>query len=993
MARSSKNTDLVPKEVIDELINLDKQLEETKDNLVSVLKPVIELSNTFQSTATGTAALTKAIRELSNAEARSNEPRQKAINILREIERAKARLKALQTEEGKMLAKAKEDLRLYNVELKSQAKESLAASNSIEAMRVNVSRLKQEWAKADLGSETFQKLSKDLAEANAKLIEAESNVGIFGRNVGNYKSAFNGLNCSVQQIARELPSLSIGLSQFFLAISNNIPILVDDINKAKAANAALAAEGKKGVPIFKQLASSIFSWQTLLVVGVTLLTVYGKDIQEFFTRLIKGKDAIGDINKEINKNISGLGKDVASVKKLQSQWNALGNDLNAKKKFIEENKDAFHDLGVEVENVGDAENLLVKNTDVFIQSLTKRAQATAAMKLAEEKYEEAIKKQLEIEEEIARGPKKGSVMGSIVMQSYGNSIDPNRASQNEEFEKKAHEDRVKRLKKEKKEILDSANSIITASNKLENEGKTALELAGIKTSESSNTKGGSTDKIAEFRKELAEREARAEIDGKQYQLKEGAELNKEIYRDELNSYEERIKAADDYTRAMKESIEARAEAQKNDLIRDAAIGLGLDPDKDRVEAEKYVAKQIEVINMKKNVELEKMDRRHSEIVKDIWEENVKQAVQATVASLNNALAESTGRENEAMKALNEQFIGGSMSNEKYEIEKNKIAEQYAQERIQIQINELEKRLEIEGLSEADRLALTKKIADLELKEEQIKSDKEIEIEKKTNEARKQLAEEAYKFINQLVMQNFESKIKALEEESEKNDEWREEELARIERFEEAGALSKEQADARKAVIDDQAKLREKELERQKKEILRKQARYEKTQALASVGINIAQAITATLAKFGMPLATSFITAVSTLGAIQTASILSTPIPEYAEGTKDHPGGLAVVGDGGKSEMVIANGRIFKTPSTDTLVELPKHAIVLPDFAAALENKVPMMDKTDKVISFQELSDLMREGNNKTERLLKTFNRQIKNQLYERELNKVRRITR
>ena len=987
MARSSKNTDLVPKEVIDELINLDKQLEETKDNLVSVLKPVIELSNTFQSTATGTAALTKAIRELSNAEARSNEPRQKAINILREIERAKARLKALQTEEGKMLAKAKEDLRLYNVELKSQAKESLAASNSIEAMRVNVSRLKQEWAKADLGSETFQKLSKDLAEANAKLIEAESNVGIFGRNVGNYKSAFNGLNYSVQQIARELPSLSIGLSQFFLAISNNIPILVDDINKAKAANAALAAEGKKGVPIFKQLASSIFSWQTLLVVGVTLLTVYGKDIQEFFTRLIKGKDAIGDINKEINKNISGVGKDVASVKKLQSQWNALGNDLNAKKKFIEENKDAFHDLGVEVENVGDAENLLVKNTDVFIQSLTKRAQATAAMKLAEEKYEEAIKKQLEIEEEIARGPKKGSVMGSIVMQSYGNSIDPNRASQNEEFEKKAHEDRVKRLKKEKKEILDSANSIITASNKLENEGKTALELAGIKTSESSNTKGGSTDKIAEFRKELAEREARAEIDGKQYQLKEGAELNKEIYRDEQNSYAERIKAVDEYTKAMKESIEARAESQKNDLIRDAAIGLGLDPDKDRAEAEKHVAKQIEVINMKKNVELEKMDRHHSEIVKDIWEDNVKQAVQATVASLNNALAESTGRENEAMRALNEQFIGGGMSNQRYEIEKTKIAEQYAQERIQIQINELQKRLEIEGLSEVDRLALTKKIADLELKEEQIKSDKEIEIEKKTNEARKQLAEEAYKFINQLVMQNFESKIKALEEESEKNDEWREEELARIERFEEAGALSKEQADARKAAIDDQAKLREKELEQQKKEILRRQAMYEKAQALASIAWDTAKAIAYYLKN---PTMIAFAT---TMGAIQAASVLATPIPEYAEGTKDHPGGLAVVGDGGKSEMVIANGRIFKTPSTDTLVELPKHAIVLPDFAAALENKVPMMDKTDKVISFQELSDLMREGNNKTERLLKTFNRQIKNQLYERELNKVRRITR
>ena len=456
--------------------------------------------------------------------------------------------------------------------------------------------------------------------------------------------------------------------------------------------------------------------------------------------------------------------------------------------------------------------------------------------------------------------------------------------------------------------------------------------------------------------------------------------------------EERIKAADDYTRAMKESVEARAEAQKNDLIRDAAIGLGLDPDKDRVEAEKYVAKQIEVINMKKNVELEKMDRQHSEIIKDIWEDNVKQAVQATIASLNSALAESTNRENEAMQALNAQFTSGGMSNRKYEIEKNKIAEQYAKERIQIQIDELQKRLEIEGLSEADRLALTKKIADLEFKEKQLQSDKEIELAKKTNDARKQLAQEAYQFMNQLVMQNFESKIKALEEEAEKNEEWRDEEIARIERFEEAGALSKEQADARKAAIDDQAKLREKELEQQKKEILRRQAMYEKAQALASVGINIAQAITATLAQFGMPLAAPFIAAVGALGAVQTASILATPIPEYAEGTQDHPGGLAIVGDGGKSEMVIANGRIFKTPSKDTLVELPKHAMVLPDFASALENKLPNMN-TDRVLSFEELSDLMRDGNSKTDKLIKMFSKQMKNDLYARELNKVRRITR
>ena len=981
MARSSKNTDLVPSEVFDELAKLDTQLDTTKGKLNEILAPVVKMTEEFNKSAIGTRALRDALDALSVAEGKLPKIYSEEARLKGEIARLTDKLNHATSEEAKAVANLREQLRQTNNEVKNEQKTILAASNSIEAMRLNVSKLKKEWASADVGSEQFKRLSKELSEANAKLIEVESSVGIFGRNVGNYKSAFQGMQYSVQQVARELPSLSIGLSQFFLAISNNIPILVDDINKAREANAALAAEGKKGVPIFKQLASSIFSWQTALVVGITLLTVYGKDVQNFFRGLFKGKQSLDDLNKEINKNIDGVGESVASIKKLQLQWNALGNDLNAKKKFIEENKDAFHDLGVEVENVGDAENLLVNNTDVFISALNLRARASAAMKIASEKYEEALKKQLELEAmPINDAPSQdynigGGMMGGVP--GYGSGVVLSNAG------------RRKDLENEIKELTKGAEKLMGINHKFNNEANQLLGNAGI-TGYIGGGNGSSstnTDKISDFRAKLAEAEKRAEIDGKQYQLKEGAELNKEIYRDELNSYEERIKAADDYTRAMKDSIEARAEAQKNDLIRDAAIGLGLDPDKDRVEAEKYVAKQIEVINMKKNVELEKMDRHHSEIVKDIWEYTVKQAVQSSVATLNGALAESTNRENEAMRALNEQFTGGGMSNRKYEIEKNKIAEQYAQERIQIQINELQKRLEIEGLSEVDRLALAKKISDLELKEEQIKSDKEVEIAKKTNEARKQLAQEAYQFMNQLVMQNFEAKIKALEDESEKNEEWRDEEIARIERFEEAGAISKEQADARKAAIDDQAKLREKELEQQKKEILRRQAIYERAKALASIAWETAQAITYYLENPPM-MAFAAMT-----GAIQAASVLATPIPEYAEGTKDHPGGLAVVGDGGKSEMVIANGRIFKTPSTDTLVELPKHAIVLPDFAAALENKVPTMDKTDRVISFQELSDLMKEGNNKTERLLKTFNRQIKNQMYERELNKVKRITR
>ena len=113
----------------------------------------------------------------------------------------------------------------------------------------------------------------------AQVSAAEQRLGNFRSNVGNYQSAFNGLNVSVSQIVRELPSATMGANMFFLAISNNIPMLVDEINKLRAANKLAMKEGKQGVPILKQLGAAVFSWNSLISVGITLLTVYGKDIE------------------------------------------------------------------------------------------------------------------------------------------------------------------------------------------------------------------------------------------------------------------------------------------------------------------------------------------------------------------------------------------------------------------------------------------------------------------------------------------------------------------------------------------------------------------------------------------------------------------------------------------------------------------------------------------------------------------------------------------
>ena len=99
------------------------------------------------------------------------------------------------------------------------------------------------------------------------------------------------LNTSIQQVARELPSLAMGPQMFFLAISNNLPILTDEIAKARKEYEALVASGKKATPVWKQLLKGIVSWQTALVVGITLLVAYGKDIGNFFSELFTGRES------------------------------------------------------------------------------------------------------------------------------------------------------------------------------------------------------------------------------------------------------------------------------------------------------------------------------------------------------------------------------------------------------------------------------------------------------------------------------------------------------------------------------------------------------------------------------------------------------------------------------------------------------------------------------------------------------------------------------
>lgn len=325
----------------------------------------------------------------------------------------------------------------------------------------------------------------------------------------------NNVRMSMQQIARELPSLAMGPQMFFLAISNNIPMFTDALASARKEYEALTDAGKKATPVWKQVLSSLFSWQTALAALITLSVVYGKEIGGWVKSLFGVKDAAlsaakaqEKVNESFRNSSSDVAEQVTIVRSLSERWKELGDNMADKKQFITENKKEFGKLGVEVGNVNDAENLLVDNTDVFIGAMILRAEAAAAFKLATEQTEKALKKQNETEERRKKGPTFWDKFRANFFSSASGSATYTRqadAPTAEQLSKNA----ISALEEEQKAAEDTAKSYMDLFLARTKEWKERLKSAGIKEDNGRETKD--TGKPArDYQDELADARIRAQ---------------------------------------------------------------------------------------------------------------------------------------------------------------------------------------------------------------------------------------------------------------------------------------------------------------------------------------------------------------------------------------------------------------------------------------------------------------------------------------------------
>ena len=440
-------------------------------------------------------------------------------------------------------------------------------------------------------------------------------------------------------------------------------------------------------------------------------------------------------------------------------------------------------------------------------------------------------------------------------------------------------------------------------------------------------------------------------------------LEKELAKIGL-AYSKKIAAVKGYS---KEEIATRQNLAKEmqDKLDEFSIKYNSDREKKDVENALAVVKKgsqeeldlkLHQLELQREAEIDAAEKTGEDIflIDDKYAKKKQELYERHASDQVQLIAENAAHEQEIRDAayvmdtlaLKKQLASKEITQQEYAELEYQLKLDYVRKTSEAAIDALESELATANLSTDKREKLEEKLAklkaDLAQKEAETEIDAINKVTKADEKAQKerqknlkkwlQTASQAVGAIGNLVSSIYDGQIQKIEEEREANEEKYDEDIERIENLAESGAISEEEAEARKRAAKDQTEAKNKELEKQKQEIAHKQAVWHKGVQVAETGIATARGI---MEAFQLgPIAGAVMAAViGAMGAMQVATILATPIPSYAEGTKGndrHPGGAALVGDAGNHEVIMYSGKAWITPDTPTLVDIPKGAQVFPD---------------------------------------------------------------
>lgn len=386
---------------------MKKQLSDIQQELERLKKSQQDSTRQTQQQTQSTKAEAQAFDELGIKLIAASDELRKATARLNELNKATDNgRKATNAENAersnlvRTIQTQRNSISTLNTEMRNQTKQSNSAVGSIANMRAELNRLYLAYdnmSKARREGIVGQNTLKSIEKLRAEIAALEGQTGRFKREVGHYATAFSPLSFQVQQVARELPSLTMSAQQFFLAISNNLPMLADELSRARREYKNLKAEGKDGVPVWKQLLKSIASWQTLLVVGITVVTAYGKEIGNFFKKLFTGKkqvDALTKAQEAYNQvMIDGARDAQKDIVRLDGLYNAVTNvalSMDKRRIALKKLKDEYPDY---LKGMSDEQVLAGKAVTAYEKlraKLVELAKARAAEDMLQENEQQKI---------------------------------------------------------------------------------------------------------------------------------------------------------------------------------------------------------------------------------------------------------------------------------------------------------------------------------------------------------------------------------------------------------------------------------------------------------------------------------------------------------------------------------------------------------------------------------------------------------------------------
>lgn len=409
-------------QLLNDILNLKNKIKALDDQMKPHIQTLSEVEKAEQKLAYLQSDEGKRLLELKAKIAELTSVRKQHNATVDPLTKAQEKLVYAQSEENQQLKLYSTLTREANREAQLRAQISISAEGSYNRLSaqyaLNKIKLNAMSAAEREAADSGKKLEAETNAIYQQMIKLQEATGNYRLSVGHYQRTWDGLGISISQVVRELPAATVSLNTFFLGISNNIPMVVDEIIKLRRQNELLRAEGKATVSVTGAIVKSLFSWNTALVVLLTVFSMFGKEILTWIGSIFKGKNAVislkealNNIAEELENTNANYGQNIVSLKQLQQEWKGLKTTAE-KNQWIKDNKSEFDKLGVAVNNVTDAENIFIENTRAVINALKLRAKAAAAQKLAAEQYEKALRKQNEAEK---KGLGKINEKGELVL--------------------------------------------------------------------------------------------------------------------------------------------------------------------------------------------------------------------------------------------------------------------------------------------------------------------------------------------------------------------------------------------------------------------------------------------------------------------------------------------------------------------------------------------------------------------------------------------------